>query len=161
MRHPEHVLDIFLHPGDFYWGDSDTRIRTVLGSCVSICMWHPRLREGGMCHFMLPSRPFREGGPDGRYADEAMELFLREIKGNGTREKDYRVKLFGGGVMFQTLKHEDTASIGARNVDAAKELIDRNGFSVQSENVGGNFHRQIYFEVWSGNIWLKRKANLV
>ena len=50
------VIEIFLQPGDFYFGDRDTRIRTLLGSCVSITMWHPRLHVGGMCHFMLPER---------------------------------------------------------------------------------------------------------
>jgi chemotaxis protein CheD len=31
-------------------------IRTVLGSCVSITLWHPVKRVGGMCHFLLPTR---------------------------------------------------------------------------------------------------------
>ena len=28
MKRPSHVIEIFLQPGDFYFGDRDTRIRT-------------------------------------------------------------------------------------------------------------------------------------
>jgi len=38
------ALEIFLHQGEVYFGDRDTRIRTVLGSCVAITMWHPELK---------------------------------------------------------------------------------------------------------------------
>ena len=47
---------VFLHPGECYFGGGPTRIATLLGSCVSITVWHPRLLVGGMCHYMLPSR---------------------------------------------------------------------------------------------------------
>ncbi|MBL8511280.1 MAG: chemotaxis protein CheD, partial [Betaproteobacteria bacterium] len=56
MSDTSFVMDIFLQPGEFYFGDADTRIRTLLGSCVSITMWHPTRRIGGMCHYMLPTR---------------------------------------------------------------------------------------------------------
>ena len=51
------ILEIFLQPGEFYFGEGKTRIRTLLGSCVAITLWHPRLHIGGMSHYMLPSRP--------------------------------------------------------------------------------------------------------
>ena len=43
-----------LHPGDYYVSTHAELISTVLGSCVSACMRDPRLRIGGMNHFMLP-----------------------------------------------------------------------------------------------------------
>ena len=49
-------IDVFLQPGDFYFGEAGTRIRTLLGSCVAITLWHPILHIGGMCHIMLPER---------------------------------------------------------------------------------------------------------
>ncbi|MDO8775427.1 MAG: chemotaxis protein CheD, partial [Burkholderiaceae bacterium] len=80
MDKPAHTVDIFLQPGEVYFGGRDTRIRTLLGSCVAITMWHPGMLAGGMCHYMLPGAPTgRRGALDGRYADEAMELMLCEI----------------------------------------------------------------------------------
>ena len=85
MRKPPHVIEIFLNPGEFYFGDRDVRIRTILGSCVSITLWHPKLLIGGMCHYMLPSRQGRETKrADGKYADEALGLLFEEIRRGGT-----------------------------------------------------------------------------
>ena len=72
------ILDVFLQPGDFHFGAGRTRISTLLGSCISITLWHPARLIGGMCHFMLPTRGLPGGVPlDGRYADEALALFDR------------------------------------------------------------------------------------
>ena len=84
---PPDILEIFLQPGEFYFGDEKTRIRTLLGSCVAIVLWHPKLRIGGMCHYMLPHSPReRHGQPlDGRYAEDAMHMFMRELGGPAPR----------------------------------------------------------------------------
>ncbi len=158
MKKPAHVIEIFLQPGEFYFGDRHTRIRTLLGSCVSITMWHPKLLIGGMCHYLLPSRgKGHSGGLDGRYADEAMELFEREIAQNRTRPADYQVKLFGGGNMFPWMaKGKGCADISGKNVLAAKLMATRHGFQVKAEDVGGDGHRQIIFDVWSGHVWVRR-----
>lgn len=62
--------------GRYIFGDSHTRVRTLLGSCVAIVVWHPQRKIGGMCHYVLPNRKAVAGRPlDGRYANEAMEIF--------------------------------------------------------------------------------------
>lgn len=88
MKTPEGVLEIFLQPGEFYFGDEKTRIRTLLGSCVAITMWHPKLNIGGMCHYMLPQNRRKETAHvlDGRYAVDAMQMFLREIHRSRARQ---------------------------------------------------------------------------
>lgn len=73
------MKEIVLQPGEFFFGQDDTIIRTHLGSCVAITMWHPEQKRGGMCHYMLPSRGHNDDGLDGRYADEAIQLFINEI----------------------------------------------------------------------------------
>lgn len=100
MKAPDGVIDIFLQPGDYYFGDESTRIRTILGSCVSITLWHPWKRIGGMCHFMLPQRAQRGDEFHGKYADEALELLLKQVRLHKTHPGDYQIKLFGGGDMF-------------------------------------------------------------
>jgi chemotaxis protein CheD len=75
---------VFLHPGEFYFGGGPTRIATLLGSCVSITVWHPRLLVGGMCHYMLPNRQRPpQAALCGRYGDEAMEWLLARIRDTG------------------------------------------------------------------------------
>ena len=159
MREPDApILEVFLQPGDFYFGDDGTRIRTVLGSCVSITMWHGARRIGGMCHYMLPGRDRpHHGPPDGRYADEALLLFLREVRSSKTHPADYQVKLFGGGSMFAVNGHGPAADVGRRNVEIGRQLLARHGFRVVSEHIAGNGHRNLIFDVWSGDVWLRHQ----
>lgn len=158
MHKPDHVIEIFLQPGDFYFGGKDTRIRTVLGSCVSIVLWHPKKKIGGMCHYMLPSRVRRKGEPlDGRYANEAMELLLREIGQSGTHPHDYHAKVFGGGNMFPGTTRNAATHVGKKNVEMARKLIKEHGFSCVSEHLEGDGHRNVIFDVWSGHVWVKHQ----
>src|SRR3569623_1674407 len=130
--------EIILQPGDFYFGGRDTRVRTFLGSCVSIVMWHERLRIGGMCHYLLPSRRgAAEDGLDGRYADEAMEMFMRAICAAGTRPVEYHVKIFGGGNKYPShLISVFVIDVPAEYFTAARELIDHFGLYLLAEHLG-------------------------
>jgi len=42
----EGVKTVVLAAGDFHFGGGRTRISTLLGSCVSLTLWHPRRRIG-------------------------------------------------------------------------------------------------------------------
>lgn len=154
---PAHdCTEIFLHPGEYYFGDQHTRLRTILGSCVAVTMWHPILRIGGMCHFLLPTRgavtiPVLEG----RYGDEALLMFLKEAVARETNPAVYTVKLFGGGNMFQQPGLAMTTDIGGRNVARAEELLQAFGFPIAARHVRDVGHRNIVFDLWSGHVWVK------
>jgi chemotaxis protein CheD len=153
----EPPLEVVLHPGEYFFGDRDSRIRTVLGTCVSVTCWHPRLHIGGMCHYMLPARTPRKAWElDGRYADEAIEWLLREMKHRSTHPREYQVKMFGGGNMFPGSYRENTPHVGAKNVDAGRRLLELHGFTASVEELGGAGHRSIIFEIWNGHVWVKR-----
>lgn len=158
MHKPAHVIEIFLQPGEVYFGERDTRIRTLLGSCVAVTVWHPGLLLGGMCHYMLPKHPAgKRGAPDGRYADEAMELMMREIRNAGTRPSEYQVKLFGGGHMFSACQAVSEDHVGAKNIEMARALMKQHGFSSCAEHLGGAGHRKIFFDIWSGHVWVRHQ----
>lgn len=159
MAEPERYIEIFLQPGELYFGGRETRIRTILGSCVSLAIWHPHLHVGGMCHFMLPGRARPEQAAlDGRYADEAMELLLADVRKIGARPGEYRLKMFGGGNMFPGIARGDANHIGVKNVQTARELSARHGFACVSEHVEGSGHRYLIFDVWNGVVSLRHKA---
>lgn len=150
------AIDIFLQPGEVYFGDRGTRIRTVLGSCVSITFWHPRLLLGGMCHYMLPGCTGEGAGRrDGRYADEAVSLLLEEMRAAGTRPGDYQAKIFGGGRMFSFEAGKGVLDIGNRNVDAGRRVLRLLGLEPASEHLAGVGHRSLIFDVASGDVWVK------
>jgi len=157
----EPAIEIFLQPGEIFFGDKDTRIRTILGSCVAITVWHPRRKIGGMCHYMLPARRRGKkiGVLDGKYADEALLLLLKEILRAATNPYEYEVKLFGGGNMFTaTSRAQQELNVADRNVEAGRALLQQHGFTALVEHLGGHGHRQIIFEVGSGDVWVRQHA---
>lgn len=158
MTKCDDYLDVFLQPGDFYFGDAATRIRTILGSCVAITMWHAVRCVGGMCHYLLPSRQSRGGHDlDGRYGEEAIQLFLKEIGALGTFPSEYQVKVFGGGNMFPAISTGKGMEVGLRNIAMAIDLLEHHGFSVAAKHVGDVGHRNIIFDVWSGDVWVRHQ----
>lgn len=156
--------DVYLTPGGFYFGGDGTRIKTILGSCVAVTLWHPERRCGGMGHFMLPCRGLRrtsqtEGQWDGKYADELMHLFMAAIRSSHTHPRDYEVKLFGGGNMFPALTtRASREGVSSRNVQAARVLMAAYGFDVAAEHLGGDGHRSLVFDLNDGFVYLWYKA---
>ena len=161
MRKPAHVREVFLNPGDFYFGGEETRIITLLGSCISITVWHPVRHIGGMCHCLLPSHNTRgkKQSLDGRYADEAVQLLLQKIAQHFTQPQEYQAKIFGGGNMFSQYKGENNCTncndIGSRNIEAARLSLREHSFLLPAEHVGGEGHRKLIFNLWDGNVWVR------
>ncbi|WP_431480732.1 chemotaxis protein CheD [Pseudomonas thivervalensis] len=156
MRRHDGIIEIFLQPGELYFGDRYTRIRTLLGSCVSMVCWHPKRLIGGMSHFMLPTRPLPSANElDGRYGDEAIALMLREASLQGVSLTEFRIQLFGGGDMFPAIGRQKGNQVGKKNVEAAKQLLQAHGLSCSGAHVEGVGHRNLIFDLWSGHVSLK------
>ena len=166
------VKDVLLHTGEFYFGGGRLRLRTLLGSCVAITVWHPGLLIGGMCHYMLPAPVILDParmGPKGMYASGAIELFLAEMRARATVPADYVVKMFGGGNMFpdhamssqcaepcQTTTRIACRNVPCKNVLTGRDLLGQHEFVVECEDIGGAGGRSILFEVWTGDVWVRR-----
>ncbi|BAL26480.1 chemotaxis protein [Azoarcus sp. KH32C] len=160
MKTPPGTVEIFLAPGEHYFGDRHTRIRTLLGSCVAISLWHPQRHLGGMCHYLLPARMRGETEElDGKYADEALHLLIGELTRAGTRLQDYECKLFGGGNMFPDRQRKTARCaadhVGRKNAQAGRDLMRRHGLRPAREDLEGAGHRNVIFDLWTGNVWVK------
>jgi len=153
----QRIVEVFLQPGEFYVGDATHRIRTLLGSCVSITIWHPRMRVGAMSHFLLPSRGnSRPSPPDGRYGDEALWLMLRALAVRGVPQTQCQAKIFGGGNMFPHHSPQDMTNVGTKNGVTARLLLTACGIPVVSESLFGIGHRNIVFDINSGHVWSRQ-----
>ena len=156
MARLKNLIDIFLQPGEYFVADADYQLRTTLGSCVSITLWYPPTRQGAMSHFLLPTyglsdttvRPL-----DARYGDEALTLMLAQLAQAGARPSQCQGKIFGGGNMFPKHSRSSTMHIGRRNGEAARTLLQSHGIPIVSECLFGIGHRQIIFDVSTGDVW--------
>jgi chemotaxis protein CheD len=153
------AIDIFLQPGEHFVGDDTFRIRTLLGSCVAITLWHRARRVGAMSHFLLANRGTGSPGDlDGRYGDEALTLMTAGLARVGVRVGECQAKLFGGGNMFPGLSLGGPTSVGRTNGDAARELVRALGIRVVSESLFGVGHRNVMLDIRTGDVWVRRRG---
>jgi chemotaxis protein CheD len=151
---PEQAVNLLA--GQLYFGHRPRSVRTLLGSCVAITLWHPTRRIGGMCHFLLPSRRRRASDPlDARFGDEAVSLLAAAIDRAGTRCQDYEAQLYGGA---DTLPDGANVKfdVGERNIAMAWELIDRHGFSLSNVDVGDRVPRTVELDFRTGAVTMRR-----
>lgn len=163
------VAYAYLPPGEVFFGGSPSRVHTVLGSCVAITVWHPAHRVGGMCHYMRPSRGHRNHEClNGRYADEAVEILERKASSFGIKIAECEFKLFGAGRMFAALGLYARARVGratgslnvaASNQAAACTIAGSLGARVVGQDLRGDGHRKVLFELPSGRAWCRQYAS--
>ena len=119
-------------------------ISTILGSCVAACIRDPVLKLGGMNHFMLPGEDLSTPiGEAIRYGTHAMEMLVNGLLKLGAQRNRFEIKLFGGGnVASQSLR------IGNKNIEFVRKFVQKEGFNVVGEDLGGDHGRCInYFPV--------------
>lgn len=140
-------------PGEYYVTADELVVMTVLGSCIAACIWDPRVRVGGMNHFMLP-----EGGSDsgGRYGSYAMELLINELMKQGARRETMQAKVFGGGAVMSSFT---TMNVGERNTKFVLDYLQTERIAVVSKDVLDIHPRKVCFFPATGKAMVKRLAH--
>lgn len=148
---------LVLMPGQMHLGRQAASLRTLLGSCVAITLWHPGLRIGGMCHYLLPARQRRAGeAPDGRYGDEAVEAMVQRLRALGAEPADFVAHLYGGADTLASANGGLRFNIGERNIEQGWTLIDRYGFQLEGVDVGEDVPRVVSLSMADGAVQMRR-----
>ena len=136
---------IKLLPGQYHVGSGEELLVTVLGSCVSACLFDSQRGIGGMNHFMLPNSdvgPARGDAMSARLGIHAMELLINALIHAGARRSALRAKIFGGGAVLQGLT---ASNVGERNAEFALEFLKVEGIPVIAQDLLDVHPRKIYF----------------
>jgi chemotaxis protein CheD len=144
---------VFLHPGEWVAAAEPTEVTTILGSCVSVCLWDVGGAAGGMNHFLLPG----EGTPGlgaGRFADTALPALLDEVLRLGGRMGSLRAHVAGGACMTAALSAAD--HLGLRNAAAARAFLAASGIPVARDATGGVHGFRIRFRIDTGAVSVRR-----
>ena len=132
-------------------GADDTLVTLGLGSCVAIVLHDPEARVGGMAHVLLPEPALsRDQGNASKFATTAVPALVKEMARHGARPNRLKARLIGGAAMFQTLMVPGSLNMGARNIIASKQALERAGIPVVAEEVGGDYGRSVRFYVGAG-----------
>ncbi len=144
--------EVSIHIGGVYASRKPAVVRTVLGSCVSACLFDPIACVGGMNHFMLPEGNGDEGLST-RYGIHAMEKLINEIMKLGGERRRLRAKVFGGGHVLQI------KSIGMgvpeRNALFVKQFLANEKIAIVGQRLGGLNPLQVHFFTNSGKALIR------
>lgn len=147
----ESLKRIAIRPGGYYVTDQPMIISTLLGSCVSACLYDPVRRIAGMNHFLLSNRRYAKNMPlsiteAGRYGIQAMELLINAMLTRGARRENIYAKAFGGGSVIPTLgKKDNFLCVAEVNVRFIREFLKNDGIPLVTADLGGDRGRVIHF----------------
>ena len=146
-------LALNINPGG--WSvQTDRPIATLLGSCVAVCFYDPKLKLAGMNHFLLPSRASSKNTDDDVVlnGDYAMEVLRNAMYAKGAQSGRLVAKAFGGGNIVNSIQ----MAIGARNAEFAKEWLAREGIPLVASDFGGAWSRKVIIDPVSGDAFCRR-----
>lgn len=143
-------------PGQYYAASGHGAITTVLGSCVSTCLWDPAMRIGGMNHFMLPGDTEAASSPvtaSARFGVYAMEVLINEMIRMGADRRRMVAKVFGGGRVLQGF---DSLDVGAKNCQFVLEFLATESIPVVAQDLLDVYARKVNFFPDTGKVQLKK-----
>lgn len=150
-RPPRERLAAYLLPGQLHAAAEPTAISTVLGSCVSVCLFDGRARVGGMNHYLLPTEVEKERSP--RLGGAAMEMLLADVLALGARRSRLEAKVFGGASILGGAVGR--RRLGDENVKLALRILEALAVPVVGGDVGGTRGRKIVFHTDDGAAWVR------
>ncbi len=133
-------------------GDPSVVFATLLGSCVSVCMFDPIARVGGINHFLLPDGGESHSGTAMRFGVNSMEMLVNGLLKAGGQRSRLVCKVFGGAAVVPSL-----GRIGQENIRFVTHYLVDEGIRCVSQSLGGTLARRIRFWPTTG----RAQQNLV
>ncbi len=148
QRGADGLPQVFLEPGGLYCAAKPEVIRTVLGSCVAVCLVDRHGRAAGMNHYVLQS-----GQLSLRYGGIAIEQLISKMCRLGCGRGDLRAKVFGGAAVLPFGVAEDT--VGTKNVNIALEWLGSRSIPVVPRRIGGESGLLIRLYTATGRVMVR------
>lgn len=144
---------ILLKTGDIIVCTEPIIIETVLGSCVSVCLWDRKYRVGGMNHFLLPRPVCRMKNPL-FCGTESIKMLINRFSVLGCNRNQIVAMIFGGNRPLQLF--QQSFDVGLKNVAIAKEILSEHGIPVLEEFTCKDYGVKVSFYTDTGRVFVKR-----
>ena len=143
-----------LNIGQMIVVDNPSLISTVLGSCVSVCLYSPEKKIGGMIHFALPHQLEHNHVSDPlRYGDQAVLMLIEAMKKLSLIPVNtFKAKIIGGANCLVRTSGGGFNNIGEQNIQMARDILTRYNIEVIGEHVGGDVGRKVFFYTNDGRV---------
>ncbi|MCD6346605.1 MAG: chemotaxis protein CheD [Bacteroidales bacterium] len=137
---------IYLLPGHSHTGVGNYNVCTLLGSCVSVCLWDKKQKIGGINHFLFPSYTSDEANR-GMYGDTSIADLVDKLRKLGSSESMLEAKIFGGAKL---LGDSNLFNTGENNIELAQVILKKINILVVAIDTGGTQGRRICMDFASG-----------
>lgn len=114
--------------------DGDELVAIGLGSCIGLALVDRSANVAGLAHVVLPESQGKTE-PKAKFADLAVPDLIGRLVDAGAVPRRLEAVLVGGARMFSVGASLD---IGARNAEAVREALVKEGIKIRAEEVGGN-----------------------
>lgn len=153
--------EIYLKPAEMVLCKKPCKVTTVLGSCLSIVLYHEKSHSGAICHALLPRCNKSNGlcrnacSQTFRFVDCSLHFMLERYAALGVNAWELNVKLFGGADMFIARNQESISDVGRQNVEKAITLVHDLNLRLTAYSLGGIFGRKLFFFTQTGLVEMK------
>jgi chemotaxis protein CheD len=121
-------------------------LSAVLGSCIGVVLYHPRLHVGAMGHVVLPDSNGRTASA-AKFADQAVPAMVQELEKQGAHRTGLVARIAGGASMFGT---PGPMQVGLANAEAVTRALGAMGIRLSAQDVGGAKGRRASFDPATG-----------
>lgn len=132
----------FINPGELIFSKEPIIIKTVLGSCVGVCLYDKKNGFAGLCHYLLPGA--EDDSASTKYGNVAIPLLIKKFLNNGSQIRDLEASVFGGA--FILFDNREFFFIGDKNIDIAYTVLRKYRIFIRESRTGGEEGLRIYFD---------------
>lgn len=150
--------EVFLNPGDLVFSKKPVVLKTVLGSCVAVCLYDTEHRWGAMCHYLLPIAP-SDLHRSTKYGDIAIKVLLHRFLVKHEAKRENLVATIIGGA-FIVFDEREVFFIGDRNIEVAQNLLKKEGIRILAMHTGGEFGRRVIFNTATNKLMVNSLEHL-
>jgi chemotaxis protein CheD len=149
--------------GQWAVAGSPSKIRTLLGSCVGVVLYHRDARVGGLAHVVLPRSRGAVDHP-GKYADTAIPALIADLDRalRGKAAGRLVAKLAGGASMFTlggsasaTGSASPALNVGRMNQEAVEQILAALRIPIVARDLGGETGRHVTLDTATGLIVIR------
>jgi chemotaxis protein CheD len=137
----------FLHPGYIFVSKEPYLISTVLGSCVSVCIWDSVSGIGGMNHH-IHAKPFCKKEYSSQFGSIAIPYMIKELVKMGGIKTNFRAHIIGGAQNPSM----GSSLIGKENIKIAEDILRKHFIQIITHDTAGQMGRKVVFDTETGEI---------
>ncbi|XDD46915.1 chemotaxis protein CheD [Leptospira sp. WS39.C2] len=144
---------VYLNIGETFFSNGNHQIKTILGSCVSVCLFHEQTKYSAINHILLPKvTDIKEEKKSLRYGENSMEHLISYFVKKQIPRNELKAKIFGG--TQSSLFPNFTA--GPKNILFVQSYLSFEKIPIVSQDIGGELYRKLSFHTDSFDVYITK-----